>query len=267
MIARIFSRVVDCALATTAISAAMLCTNVNAQTGAGLVTDPDTGIIYRPVTRTVERPVVETKIEKREQTVYRPQTVSETRPESRTVYTPVVEYKWEPKLHGRWNPFRQPTVAYHHTPSTHWEARSEVVQRTNSRTEWVAEKRSVDVPTRVVRMQRDQKVDYQVVGHVPQRSAQPQSNLPAAVASRLRPLPAGAPVAPMNSRQSFASPTQVAATNLGRLTSDPPPRTRQQGGMRATDLYRAAPRVRGQALPPISSGTGIATVPALPFFR
>ena len=59
---------------------------------------------------------------------------------------PVVEYKWEPRVQGRWNPFRPPTVAYQHVPHTCWEARNEVVHRTNTRTEWVAERRTVEVP-------------------------------------------------------------------------------------------------------------------------
>lgn len=264
MNSRIFSGVVDRAL-IAALLAFVTSTSANAQTNSGLVTDPATGLIYRPVTTTIERPVVETKIEKKEQTFYQPQTVTETKPEARTVFTPVVEYKWEPRLHGRWNPFRQPTVAYHHTPTTRWEARNEVVQRTNSRTEWVAQKRAIEVPTQVVRMERQQKVDYQVVGKVPEPRSS-QSNLPTAIASRLRPLAPNASIAPLNSSSTISPATQIAST-VGRLTSDPPPRTRQQGGLRPTNLYPTT-GVRSQALPPVSGGTGIAGLPtALPFFR
>ena len=268
MNARIFSRVVFRVMAIGAV-VAVTCTNTHAQTGAGYYTDPATGIVYRQVTKTVDRPVVETKMEQREQTVYRPQTVTETKPESRTVYTPVVEYKWEPRLHGRWNPFRQPTVAYHHVPRTHWEARDEVVQRTNTRTEWVAEKRSVEVPQRIVRMQREQKVDYEPVGRVAPQQANPPTNVSSAIASRLRPLNANTRVQPMGQSRLASAPMgpRVAATSIGRLTSDPPPRSNLQGGMRATELYRTGPAVRGQALAPPSSGMGIANVPSLPFFR
>jgi hypothetical protein len=264
MLARILSRVVDRVLTIAALftAASCVCNIANAQSGNGLVHDPATGIIYRPIVKTVERPVVETKVETREQTVYRPQTVTESKPEARTIYTPVVEHQWEPRLHGRWNPFRQPTLAYHHVPNTRWEARQEVVQRTNSRTEWIAEKRSIDVPQQVVRMEREQKVDYEVVGLAAPPAS--ESNLPSAIASRLQPLPVNARIEPM-SQPRFAQQTQIAAS-AGRLTSDPPARTNQQGGMRATELYPGA--MHGQALPPVNGGSGIATMPSLlPFFR
>ena len=46
------------------------------------------------------------------------------------------------------------------SPATRWS------HRTNTRTEWVAEKRTIEVPQQIVRMQREQKVDYEVVGRV-----------------------------------------------------------------------------------------------------
>jgi hypothetical protein len=246
------------AVATTATT--MICSSVNAQSGAGYYTDPATGIVYQKVTKTVERPVVETKTETRDQTIYRPQTVTETRPESRTVYTPVVEYKWEPRVHGRWNPFQKPTVAYHHVPNARWEARNQVVERTNTRTEWVAEKRTIEVPQQVVRIEREQKVDYEPVGRVsPQQQASPPG-ADSAIASRLRPLNSSTRV------ESFGQPSQFAST-VGRMTSDPPRRSTGQGGLRPTNLYPGALGVQGQALPPVGAGVGVANLPSIPFFR
>jgi hypothetical protein len=243
MIARIFSRVVFrvMTLAIAFTASATLCSNASGQGGAGYYTNPSTGIVYQKVTKTVERPVVETRIEQREQTVYRPQTVAETTPHSRTVYTPVVEYSWEPRLHGRWNPFRPPAVAYHHVPKTHWEQRNEVVQRTNMRTEWVAEKRTIEVPQRIVRMQREETTDYQVVGRVAPQQANP-SGASSAIASRLRPL------------DSIPSSSQPTTTNSAQ-------RTTGQGGMRPTELYRTASGM------PVNGGVGVANPPALPIFR
>ena len=51
------------------------------------------------------------------------------------------------------------------------------------------------------------------------------------------------------SAPSFSAP-RVAATSVGRMTSDPPRRNQSQGGRRATELYPSGPAVRGQALPP-----------------
>ena len=229
MSTRIFSWVVGRALPATAamVMFAGVCTAQN----TGYYTDEATGIVYRQVTKTVEKPVVETKIETREQTVYRPQTVTETKPEARTVYTPVLEYKWEPRLEGRWNPFRQPTVAYHHVPTTRWEARAEVVNRTNMRTEWVAEKRTVDVPQRLVRMEREQKVEYEPVARV----APKQDPASTAIAARLKPLDSNTPIQPLATSApvvAYQAP-RIAASSVGRLASDPPRRSSSQTGMRS----------------------------------
>jgi hypothetical protein len=268
MNARIYSVVVDRAIAialATTVSA-IFCCDVNAQNG-GLQTDPSTGIVYQPRTTTIERPVVETKMEQREQTIYRPQTVTESRPETHTTYSPVVEYEWEPRLHGRWNPFQRPTIKYHHVGRTRWEARNRVVNRTNTRTEYVAEKRTVEVPTRIVRMEREQKTDYVAVGRVAPKPTATGTN--PSIASRLRPLENNETVQPMYSTpqiastQTYSAP-QVAASTVGRMTSDPPRRGLGQSGLRATTL---TPSTHGQALPPASSGIGVAGLPALPLFR
>ncbi len=262
MYARILSQVVTRAMtiAGMAIAISIYCSEVGAQSGAGYYTDPATGIVYQQVTRTVERPVMETKVESREQTVYRPQTVTETKPQTRTVYTPVIEHQWEPRLHGRWNPFRSPTVAYHHVPRTHWEQRNDVVQHTTTRTEWVAERRTVDVPQSIVRIEREQKVDFEPVGRVsPQQVNPPGAS--EAIASRLRPLSSDSQIAPFG--QSL-----IATNAVGRMTSDPPRRTAGQSGIRSTNLYPSSPSVYSQALPPVSSGgVGIANIRPLPIFR
>jgi hypothetical protein len=241
---------------------AIITTTVHAQ--SGLQTDPATGIVYQSQTTTVERPVVETKLEQREQTVYRPQTVTETRPQHRTVYTPIVEYNWEPRMHGRWNPFTQPTIHYHHVGRTKWEARNERIDHVATRTEWVAEKRTVEVPTQVVRIQREQKTDYVPVGRV-QPSGTPAGG--DSIAARLRPLNSNETVSPISPAPQYASngyynSPQIAAGTVGRMTSDPPQRSVSQSGMPASNL---SPGVYGQPLPPASNG--IATLPSLPIFR
>jgi hypothetical protein len=191
----VVNRVVMLAIMTATIS--MFSSNASGQSSSGYLTNPETGIVYRKVTKTIETPVVETQVNTSEQTVYRPQTITETRPHSRTIYSPVVEYKLEPRLYGRWNPFRPPTVAYQHVPHTTWEARNEVVHRTNTRTEWVAERSTVEVPTQVVRMQREHKVDFEPVGRVSQPQGPPGAT--DALASRLRPLDNNEAIEPFGS--------------------------------------------------------------------
>lgn len=248
---RIFSRAG--LAASLSLSAAFVGMNNEArsQDASGLYTNPDTGLVYRQVTRTIERPVSETHMTTQERTVYRPQTVTEARPEARTVYTPVVEYQWEPRLHGRWNPFRQPAVAYHHVPVARWEARSEVVSRVNTRTEWVAEKQTLEVPQRFTRIEREQKTDFEVVGRVAPPNASGTSDQ---IASRLRPLDS----------QTRIEPLVTSGPVL--LASEPSRRNVGQGGLRATELHSNS-GVYGQVLPPVSSGIGIATLPAPPLWR
>ncbi|MGB7346727.1 MAG: hypothetical protein WBD20_21070 [Pirellulaceae bacterium] len=271
----------------------------------GFYTHPDTGIVYRKVMRTVERPVVETKIEKKEQTVFRPETVTERVPETQTVFTPVTEYAWQPVLHGRWNPFRQPVVTYHHVPLTSWKQQSNVVTRTQTRTNWIAEKRTVDVPTQVASVKREQQVDFEPVGHVAPPAQATPPGVSEQIASRLRPLAANTRVVPLGqspanvsgyasgwqsrtynlannpndgagfgtsfgntaygSRSNFPSTSPQVASTLGQLTSDPPRRNANQGGMRATELYPQ--QQYGQSLPPVSGGTGIANLPVMRFLR
>ncbi|MGV3482929.1 MAG: hypothetical protein ACO1RT_00780 [Planctomycetaceae bacterium] len=221
-------------------------TSLNAQDASGLYTNPDTGVVYRKEQRTIERPVVETQMRTQESTVYRPETVVSTRPEVRTVYTPVVSYNWEPRLANRWNPFVQPTVVYQHTPRTHWESRSETIERQETRTNWVAETRKVDVPQQVVRFQREEKTDYVPVGKVAPQHATPPNSAESAIASRLRPLDANTRVEPLYGSSQLAS---------GTSSSGP-----YQGGMRANELYPST-TVYGTPLPPVSTGTGIAGLP------
>ncbi len=229
-----------------------------AQDNSGYYTDPVSGIVYRQVSRTVERPVVETKVQKEERTVFRPRTVTETKPETRTVFTPVVQHQWEPRLHGRWNPFRQPTVAYHHVPVARWETRSEVVTNTQSRTEWVAEKQTVEVPQRIVRIERDRQTDFEPVGRVAPAAVQPAVSQQ--IASRLRPLESNTAVQPLASATQTLPGNMTTFGSIGRFASDPPQRSIGQGGMRATELYRTSGH--GQILQP-STGLGVAGLPTL----
>ncbi|MEM6689575.1 MAG: hypothetical protein AAF664_09120 [Planctomycetota bacterium] len=245
-------------------------------TVAGYEKDPQTGIVYSKTVQTIEQPVVRQEMRTQTQVVYTPQVVTETKPENRTVYTPVVENVWEPRLHNRWNPFARPTVAYHNVARTRWEARNEVVNRTQTRTDWIAKQQTRQVPTQVVTMERKQQVNYQPVGTVAPRaiasSSAPASNLDPNTLARLRPLGATDQVNPTSIANapvgaSFGqpfNPPRLAASTVGRLTSDPPRRTMSQGGMRATDLGR--PTSFGSALPPASSSTGVATLP-MPMLR
>lgn len=226
-----------------------------AQDSLGLLQDPATGVAYRKVVQTIERPVTETLVRTQESTVYRPETVVTTRPESRLVYTPVVSYSWEPRIQNRWNLFSQPTVVYQHTPRTHWEARTETTNRQDVQTNWVAEQRKVDVPQQIVRMQREEKVGYEPVGKFAiAQQATPPDLSQSAIASRLRPLDANTRLEPLYGNSA----------SVGGLAGIASPRNDFQTGMRANELY---PTPQQFALPLPPTNVGVAGRPLPSIFR
>ena len=110
------------------------------------------GITYRVTRTTVQRPVVQTEMQNRQQTVYRQVVTAETHDTYRTYQTPVTEYQWVTKMHGRWNPFVQPYYTQSYTPITRWQPRTEVVSVPVTRRQWVPETSTVQVPVTRVRM-------------------------------------------------------------------------------------------------------------------
>lgn len=238
-----------------AVAPAMGQTPAMGHSPSGQYVDPETGDIYRTVTHQITQPVVDERIERQEQVVYRPETIKETRPEVRTSYLPVTQMKWMPYVEGRWNPFRQPTVAYRQVPETHWESRSEVINRTTMQTRWVAEKRTVEIPHRTVRYETKQKTDLQLVAR---RMPTPQvgSNIDPKIAARLRPLNQ-----PDSTTIASQPVTAIASNIVGRSTSEQPRRSSMQAGMRTNVLQPQG--VLGTPAPSV----GIATVPSFSTYR
>jgi len=240
---------------TVTAGACLLGSAVIAQESTPYFTDPVSGIVYRKVHRTIERPVVETQLRPQESTVYRPETVVTSRPETRTVYSPAVSYSWEPKVTNRWNPFAQPTVIYQHTPRMHWEAKTETVDRKEATTNWVAETRKVDVPLQIVKIQREERVDYEPVDRI---AVSPQTrsadSTQAEIAARLRPMDPNYRYQP-----NISAPTSAYANSA-------PYRNEYQSGMKPNTLTPSAPP--GYSIPlPAAPGVGIAGLPAAPIFR
>lgn len=268
---RKFSRRMHLASALLGISTftGLVATNpVAAEQTPGFFTDPATGIVYRQVTRTIEKPVVETKMQQRQQTVYKPKTVTETRPATRRMYIPVTENRWVPKVENRWNPFVAPRVAYHHVPETRWQVKDEVISQTSTQVHWEPETQTISVPHQEMRMERQQMVDFEPVGRVapnaspqttnPAASAAPRTNIPPEIAARLRPLASNTPVQTNGADRSSASnqiPTQIAS----RVNQ----RTSLQTGLRATELVPSSSP--GYVAPTDTSG--IAGLPSMRIWR
>jgi len=216
---------------------------------AGFFVDPATGIVYRQFRRAVERQVLETEVETREATVYRPEVVVEVRPETRTVREPVVSYIWEPRVINRWNPFAMPTVRYEHVPKTHWENRDETVRHRETRTTWVPENRQIEVPKSVLKIRREELLEYEAVGRIPPEPGHDAATMSQAVATRLKPI-----ASPLGDPRFLPAPTLAQS---GISSDQVAERSREQVGMRATELQ---PSRYNPLLPPPGFG-GLARQP------
>lgn len=241
-----------------------------ADQNAGFFTDPATGIVYRKVTRTIDKPVVETKVTQRQQTIYKPKTVTETRPTTRRMYIPVTENRWVPQVEGRWNPFVQPRVAYKQVPETRWQIKDEVIAETKTQVKWEPETQTVSVPQQTMKMTREQVVDFEPIGRVAPQPTQPQvvasrSNISREIAARLRPMNPGTSVSGMTSSGVGGSVNPSANASLA-ATERQNYRSTLQTGLRPTELMPSNSPV---FVPPAggSAASGIAGLPAMRIWR
>lgn len=250
MQARIFSALLISAGCVTGVSAQ--------NTGSQIGIDDRTGVAYQRVERTVTKPVQETQMVTRQETRYTPRVVTETRPATRTTYFPSTQTVLEPYVANRWNPFVRPSLAYRFVPKTEWRAQTDVVHQTTTRTEYVAETTTRQVPQLVTRMKTERQITHEPVGRLqadPSTQGPMMSPADTELAKRLRPLGSHERVATFASRSNLprtttapriatssvmttplGTPTRIATR--GQMPSDPPRRGAAQSGQPATDLTR-----------------------------
>ena len=125
------------------------------------------GITYRETRRVVQRPVVETRYEQREQIFYKEQYKTDVQQSYRNVQVPVTQYRTMACLQNRWNPFAQPYYTYRTVPMQHMEVRQQLVQTPVTRRELVPEKRIVQIPVTSKRMAQEEQITRVVVSSVP----------------------------------------------------------------------------------------------------
>ncbi|HEY2762362.1 MAG TPA: hypothetical protein VGI75_16500, partial [Pirellulales bacterium] len=77
------------------------------------------------------------------------------------------EYSWEPYLANRWNPFAQPTVAYHYVPHTRWDVRTEEQQIPVVRHDVVPEQHTAQVPVVTQRWADVEHITRMAVNTIP----------------------------------------------------------------------------------------------------
>ena len=122
------------------------------------------GVTYRETRSVTQRPLWETRTEARNETVYREQVKTDFRNVERTRLTPVTECRTEPYWVHRWNPFRQPYMAYRTVPRTTLQAQREIVSQPVVSRNWVPETRTVHVPVHRQRLVQEEVVSRVAVG-------------------------------------------------------------------------------------------------------
>ena len=125
------------------------------------------GITYRETRRVIQRPIVETRFEQREQVFYREQYKTDMQQSYRTVQVPVTEYRTMACLQNRWNPFAQPYYTYRTVPTLRYQTQQQLVQTPVTRRELVPEKRVVQVPVTSQRMAQEEQITRVAVTSVP----------------------------------------------------------------------------------------------------
>lgn len=133
--------------------------------------DPATGITYRETTTTITKQIPQTVMQNTEHTVLRGQWRADTQDVVRTYQIPITEYRWETYWQNRYNPFVEPTLAYHLVPRTRWETRTEVVKVPVTRYETVPDKVTVPVPVTTWHTAQDRNVSSVAVGKRPPGAA------------------------------------------------------------------------------------------------
>ena len=121
--------------------------------------------------QTVNRPVTETHLEQRESVVYRPRVTTELRDTPQTTPLVVTEYHWTPVYRRSWNVFAPPYLTYEWLPQTHVETRTDIVKTACTRSEYVPEKVTQQVPVTTQSYVPEKIVTHSYVGRAPNAAA------------------------------------------------------------------------------------------------
>jgi len=109
------------------------------------VTYEQSGGVTFQVTRTPKSiPVTEMRTEQHK--TYVPQTTTQYQSYQQTYVTPVTQYQWVARQHGIWNPFVRPYWTTELEPVTTWQAAQGTVQVPTTRTDWVENNITRQVP-------------------------------------------------------------------------------------------------------------------------
>ena len=172
------------------------------------------GVTYRETRKRVQLPTAETRYEKRQETVYHDQYTTQMHDSHHTVLVPVTEYRWETRIHGWWNPFQSPSIAYHLVPRRRWEPRTETVRIPITTHQTIPETRTVHVPVTTLGFVEKEEVSRVAVS--------PRATTPTSLARRAT--SPGSQYSATISRGSSSAAGREAVGGITRMESDPPRR-------------------------------------------
>jgi hypothetical protein len=118
-----------------------------------VVRDPTTGRMFHQQLADVNVPMVRWESKPVTTTVMQPQWVTQVIPQTQTVYQPQTQTLLQPYWIGRWNPFRQPTLAYRLVSTTSWHPVHSTTNRVIATQQWVPKQQTVQVPQPVAQSQ------------------------------------------------------------------------------------------------------------------
>lgn len=104
------------------------------------------GVTYRETRQVVEQMMPVTTMKDQKQTVMTPKVSTETVAHQQVYSIPVTQYEVVPVLHGRWNPFAEPYYTYETQLVTRYQEQTVNVQIPVTKSEWVTETKTVQVP-------------------------------------------------------------------------------------------------------------------------
>jgi hypothetical protein len=116
------------------------------------------GIKYRETRQVVEQMMPVTTMQDQQQRVMTPKVSTETVAHQQVYSIPVTQYEVVPVLHGRWNPFIEPYYTYETQLVTRYQEQMVNVQIPVTKSEWVAETKTVQVPITEYKMAKQEIV-------------------------------------------------------------------------------------------------------------
>jgi hypothetical protein len=124
------------------------------------------GIKYQETTRTLQRPITETRYEDQEYTAYNDRYTTEMQEVQRTYQVAVTQNQWVPGYQRTWNVFAPPVLSYRLMPVTRMENRTETVRIPVTKHESIPSRQVRKVPVTKTHIAQEEHTSRVPIGTV-----------------------------------------------------------------------------------------------------